>query len=556
MCATPASARRPGESEDVPVDRRVGHRYDALPRLRLREPRRGRRCETRVPRSPLQGGEVSVPMWQRLCEALERSGDLHILVVGDFMIDHYLYGDAERISPEAPVPVLRLVREEEALGGAGSVVADIRALGATAHCVGVMGDDAGAGRLVELLQRIQADPAGILRVSGRATTRKTRLVGLAQHRHRQQLIRIDDETIEPVDDVTTDALLAEVERHLEKCHALCIEDYDKGVVTERLTRRLMEAARSRSVPVLVDPAGISDYQRYRGATIVTPNRTETERLTGLRLRTIDAVRDGAEAIHAACHAEHVCVTLDAEGAALIGPEGRFEHVPTRSRDVYDVTGAGDEVLAALAVAVAAGCDMRDAVAMANIAGGLEVEKFGCVPVSRDEMIGEILLEHHRTLGKLRTVDQLLPELTRRRARKETVAFTNGCFDLVHAGHVSGFAFCKQHADILVVGLNSDASVKSLSKGPDRPIVCQQDRAAVLAALADVDYVVLFDEQTPQALIEALRPDLLVKGRDWEGKTIVGRQFVEAHGGKVLLYPLLEGRSTSAIVERIRQASSR
>lgn len=490
-------------------------------------------------------------MWQRLCELLEHPQDRHILVLGDFMLDRYVYGDAERISPEAPVPVLRVVRQEEALGGTGSVVADIAALQAVPHCVGVLGTDGPGERLQELLRQTGADPAGLIRLPGRPTTLKTRLVGLAQHRHRQQLIRIDDESAEPVDDSVADALLAKVRRFLPQCHAVCIEDYSKGVVTPRVAQAVIAAARQQGVPVLVDPANTNDYSRYAGATIITPNRTETEKVSGLKLRRIDAVRESGAAILAACRTEYVCVTLDAEGAALIGPGGAFEHIPTKTRDVYDVTGAGDEVLAALAVAVAAGASWREAVMLANVAGGLEVEKFGCVPITRDEVIGEILLENHRVLGKLRTLEQLLPELARRRTRRESVAFTNGCYDILHAGHVAGFAFCKQHADILVVGLNSDDSVRRLAKGSGRPVVPQEDRAAVLTALADVDYVVIFDDDTPKNLIEGVRPDFLVKGEDWKGKTVVGQDFVEQHGGKVLLVPLLEGRSTTAIVNRIR-----
>jgi len=492
-------------------------------------------------------------MWQRLCELLDRSTRRHILVLGDFMIDRYLYGDAERISPEAPVPVLRVVQQEDALGGAGSVVADLVALDAAAHCVGVVGDDTGAELVEDLLRQTGADSSGLIRVAGRPTTRKTRLVGLAQHRHRQQLIRVDDESTTPVDRAVTENLASEVQRLLETCHACCIEDYNKGVVTPQLTETVIAAARRCDIPVLVDPASITDYRRYTGATVVTPNRTETEKIIGMRLRSAGAVHKAAAEIRAACHTEYVCVTLDADGAALIGPDGLFEHIPTKSRDVYDVTGAGDEVLAALAVAVAAGGNMREAVALANVAGGLEVEKFGCVPITRDEIIAEILLEHHKDLGKVRTVEQLLPELGRRRAHHETVAFTNGCFDLLHAGHVAGFAFCKKHADVLVVGLNSDASVKRLAKGADRPFVAQDDRAAVLAALADVDYIVIFDDDTPRALIEAVRPDLLVKGQDWEGKTVVGQDLVEKHGGKVLLVPIVKGKSTTAIVDLIRRS---
>lgn len=492
-------------------------------------------------------------MWQRLCELLEQPRDSHILVVGDFMIDRYLYGDAERISPEAPVPVLKVVREEDALGGAGSVAADIAALGAVPHCVGVVGLGHDGDRLAAMLSRAGADADSLLADDARRTTLKTRLVGLAQHRHRQQLIRVDDETTDPLDEATADRLLVDIERLLAICRVVCLEDYDKGVITPYLARRICHAARERGVPVLVDPANITDYTRYAGGTLITPNRTETERVTGLRLRDVGAVADHKSGILAACHTEYVCVTLDADGAALIGPDGRFEHVPTKKRDVYDVTGAGDEVLAALAVTIAAGGDYREAVHVANIAGGLEVEKFGCVPITRDEVLGEILLEHHRAAGKIRSSEQLVPELTWRRGRGEKVVFTNGCFDLLHAGHAATFAFCKEHGDIVVVGLNSDASVRSLGKDDGRPVIGQEDRAALLAAMSDIDYIVMFDEPTPQTLIEVLKPDVLVKGRDWAGKTVVGQDVVEAAGGRVLLVPLIEGLSTTRIIERIRRA---
>lgn len=492
-------------------------------------------------------------MWQRLCDLLNHTQDSHVLVLGDFMIDRYLYGDAERISPEAPVPVLRVVRQEDALGGAGSVAADIAALGARPHCVGVCGQDIDAEHLRSLLANVGADHSGLVAVPTRPTTRKTRLVGLAQHRHRQQLIRIDDESTEPLAAEIADTLLGQVTKLLSVCQIVCIEDYGKGVITPGLAKAVIAAARQRKIPVLIDPANIADYSRYAGGTLVTPNRSETEKVVGRRLRKVEDVRSAAAEILAACQTDHVCVTLDADGAALIGPGGSFEHIPTKSRDVYDVTGAGDEVLAALAVALASGASLHEAVVLANVAGGLEVEKFGCVPITRDEVIGEILLEHHKHLGKVRTLDQLLPELARRRTKHEKIAFTNGCFDILHAGHVSNFAFCKSHADVLVVGLNSDKSVQSLEKGKNRPIVPQEDRAAVLAALADIDYVVIFDETTPQALIERLAPDVLLKGSDWEGKTIAGQEFVEKRGGKVVLAPLLDGRSTSAIIDRIRKS---
>ncbi|MBX3394822.1 MAG: bifunctional heptose 7-phosphate kinase/heptose 1-phosphate adenyltransferase [Phycisphaerae bacterium] len=491
-------------------------------------------------------------MWQRLCELLEDPKDRHILVIGDFMIDHYLYGDAERISPEAPVPVLRVIDREDALGGAGSVAADITALGARAHCVGMVGEPPDSERLSDMLTASGADASGLVRVPGRKTTLKSRLVGLAQHKHRQQLIRIDEESTEPISETTIRRLIEQVERHLPACSVVCIEDYNKGVVSESLSREVIGLARKRGVPVLVDPAGLGSYSRYAGAYAITPNRSETERLIGVRLRSMDAVESAARQILAACHTEYACVTLDAEGIAIIGPDGQFEHIPTKKRDVYDVTGAGDEVLAAMAVALAAGGTLREAAALANIAGGLEVEKFGCVPITRDEVLGELLMEHHQELGKIRTLGQLTPELARRRSRGQRIVFTNGCFDLVHAGHVATFALCREQGDIVIVGINSDASVRRLDKGSSRPIVPEAGRAAVVAAMENVDFVVQFDDDTPQRLIEAIQPDVLVKGRDWEGKPIAGQDVVESRGGRVVLAPLVEGVSTTQIIKRIQQ----
>ena len=496
----------------------------------------------------------SMVSWQRLCEIIEAGARQSIVVLGDYMLDRYLYGDAERISPEAPVPVLRVIRQEQAIGGAGSVVADILALGAAAHCVGVIGQDANGQALTSELEKMGANVAGLVAVKDRPTTLKTRLVGLAQHRHRQQLIRIDDESNEPIDATTQRALIDALTRIIAKCDALCIEDYNKGVITREIAQAAIGLARKHNKPVIVDPANIDDYSIYAGATLITPNRSETQRACSVQLPNAAAVRGSAKKILAACHTDMVCVTLDAEGSAIIGADGSCEHVPTKTRDVYDVTGAGDEVLAALAIALAAGASPIEAAALANYAGGLEVEKFGCVPVTKDELIGEILMEHHRSIGKLRTVEQLLPELSRRRQRGETVAFTNGCFDILHAGHISVFAFAKSHADIVIVGLNSDASVRSQGKGGDRPIMSQDDRAAVLGGLGDVDYIVLFEEETPQTLIEAIKPDVLLKGADWKGRKIAGQDFVEKSGGRVELVPLLESRSTSALLERIRKSS--
>jgi len=492
-------------------------------------------------------------MWDRLCDILNAAQGKQVLIVGDFMLDRYLYGDAERISPEAPVPVLRIIRENSALGGAGSVAADVAALGVTCHCVGVVGADADARQIHDMLGACGVNATGIIPDPARPTTRKTRLIGLAQHRHRQQLIRIDEEVTRPVDASITHALIRRVEAFIGQCDAVCLEDYGKGVMTPALVGAVLEAASRRGTPVLVDPAPTNDYRLYHGATALTPNRSETERVLGRRLPDMDTVRREAGAILAACGTTHVFVTLDAEGMALIGPGGSFEHIPTKPREVYDVTGAGDEVLAALAVSLAAGATLVEAGTIANVAGGLEVEKFGCVPIARDELMAELLAESHKHLGKIRTLPELLPEIKRRRDLGHTVAFTNGCYDLVHAGHAQTFAFARSHADLLVVGLNSDQSAARQGKPGERPYIGQTDRAALLAALADVDYIVLFDDDTPAALIEAIQPDVLVKGADWSNKTVVGQDVVERRGGRVLLAPMRPGLSSTLLAERIRRA---
>lgn len=491
-------------------------------------------------------------MPDHLLRILEKTAAARVAVLGDFMLDQYLYGDAERISPEAPVPVLRIVRRESGFGGAASVAADVAALGARAFCVGVVGGDESGRALRERLATGGSDVAGLLTHATRPTTLKTRLIGLAQHRHRQQLVRIDEEDASPIDAATESALLASLERVLATCPILCIQDYGKGVITPALSQRAIALARKCGVRVLVDPMKSHDTTRYAGAWIATPNRTETELISGQMLPNVDAVREHRAAILAACRTEHVCVTLDAEGCALIGPRDSFTHLPTVARDVYDVTGAGDAVLAAMAVALACGAELHEAAAMANVAGGLEVEKFGCVPVTREEMIGEILLQSGARQGKVRELAQLLPELARRRSRGESVAFTNGCFELMHRGHVEYLQAARGEGDLLVVGLNGDASARRQYKGKGRPFVPQEDRAAVLAGLACVDYVVLFDEDTPAKLIESIAPDVLVKGADWKSKDVVGREFVESRGGRVEFVPLVEGRSTTGLIERIRR----
>jgi D-beta-D-heptose 7-phosphate kinase / D-beta-D-heptose 1-phosphate adenosyltransferase len=490
-----------------------------------------------------------------LIELVQTFGSGRVLLVGDLILDRYLQGDAERISPEAPVPILRVVSKADALGGSANVAACLRALDIEVCCCGVVGADLNGRRLVELLSAAGVNCDGVVRCPGRPTTSKTRLVGLAQHRHRQQLMRLDEETTAPLKAAEAAEVLSTIEAALPDVRAVCIEDYDKGVVSEALVAQIVRAAVPRGVPVLVDPGRLGTYRRYAGVTLLTPNRTELSLATSAPCDTIERAAAAAERLRAELAVQAIVVTLDRDGAVLVEQGRPWTHVPTRPRAVYDVTGAGDAVLAMLAAALTAGASLLDAVRLANVAGGLEVEKFGCVPITRDEVLAELRLSRDRREGKLRSVEEVVGELQLRRERGETVVFTNGCYDLLHAGHVDLLQRCRELGSVLVVGLNTDAGVRAQNKASNRPVNSERDRARVLGALECVDYVVLFDEPTPAKLIEQLSPDVLVKGADWAAKGVVGREWVEAHGGRVVLLPLVEGYSTTAMIERILKGAA-
>jgi len=490
-----------------------------------------------------------------LLDIVENFAGRRVLLVGDFLLDRYVFGDAERISPEAPVPVLRVRERQDRVGGAGAVAMNVLALGARVRCFGLLGQDGFGDRVERFLAEAGADTRGLLRAADRPTITKTRLVGLAEHRHRQQILRVDDEVVRPPAAQDVERLRAGVQAALPEADVVCLEDYGKGVLAPELCGELVAAARGRGKPVLIDPARSGPWDKYRGATLLTPNRAELEIGVGREL-TEDELDPEAVRLVRRLDLEALIVTLGRDGARLVRRDGRVQRFPTRPRAVYDNTGAGDAVLAMVAVAVAAGAALEQAVPLANIAGGLEVSKFGCVPITRDEVLEELRRGHDGARGKLRTVTELVEELNARRQRGETVVFTNGCFDLLHPGHVALLEKAKALGSLLVVGLNSDASIRALNKGGDRPVRNQRDRARMLAALEAVDYVVFFDEPDPGRLIEQLGPDVLVKGRDWADKGVVGRELVESRGGRVELIELLEGYSTSDELQRIRGAAKK
>jgi D-beta-D-heptose 7-phosphate kinase/D-beta-D-heptose 1-phosphate adenosyltransferase len=474
-----------------------------------------------------------------------------VLVVGDFMLDHYVYGNADRLSPDAPVPVLAVVREEHRPGGSANVCLDLRALRCEVACVGIVGVDPNGARLREGLRQAGCDDRALLGLRDRPTTVKQNYVGLAQHRHPQKMFRVDVEDREPISPKVAAQILQRVKAAMKGAAAVCLEDYNKGVLTEELCQGVIALARKRGVPVLVDPAAIRDYAKYRGATCITPNRTEASLATGMNADKGDqpTLRAMAAKLLAELKLESVVLTLDKHGALLQEKGGEPRMMPTVARQVYDVTGAGDMVLAMLAAARANGADWLTAVELANLAAGLEVEKFGIVPIELEEVMLSVLRLQHEQLGKVRTLEQILPELDAYRRQGRKVAFTNGCFDILHAGHVAYLREARRAGDLLVVGLNSDASIRRL-KGSGRPVNHEADRVMVMSELASVDYIVVFSEDTPLKLIEAIRPDALVKGADYTRATVVGADLVERHGGKVVLVDMVEGRSTTNIIRKI------
>lgn len=496
---------------------------------------------------------MSVP----LISLLEGPARPRILLLGDLMLDRYLWGDVERISPEAPIPVLRVGRQEHRLGGAGSVASMLAALQAEPILAALTGDDA-EGRIVRrLLEEIGVDGRCVLTDPDRVTTLKERLLGRSQQRFPHHMMRVDRENEEPISAELAEELLSLIRERLDLADLMVVSDYNKGVCAGEMIPRLIELARLRGVRVLADPVRGADYGRYAGCACITPNRMEAGLATGMKIAT---PQDGLEAARRLLKfgVEAAAVTLDRDGIAWADRQAGARLFPGRPRQVADITGAGDMVLSALAYALAAGADYPTAIELANLAGGLEVERLGVVPLSRRELLAELTPSDASgpcwgtsTAEKILPVDQLRDLLVRRRQAGQRIVMTNGCFDLLHPGHVTSLQEARKQGDLLVVGLNSDRSVRAI-KGEGRPIIDQQGRAEMLAALACVDYVVIFDQSSVAGLVERLLPDVLVKAAQYSVPQVVGHETVLAHGGHVVAVPMNPAYSTTGLVERIRK----
>ena len=474
-----------------------------------------------------------------------RFGGRRVLVVGDLMLDRYLWGEVRRISPEAPVPVLRLAHETEVAGGAANVARNLVGLGLKVSIAGITGSDLQRERLLSLLAGQGIDTGCVIADASRPTTSKTRIV--ADH---QQMLRIDAERTESIQPALAERLFGAVRPAFDAVDVVLLSDYGKGVLTGELCARLISAARERGLAVLVDPKGKA-FERYRGATLITPNRAELALAAGVDGDGLDALLTAAAEVRAGLGLEQLLLTLGELGVALVDAAG-VKHIPAVAREVFDVSGAGDTVIATVAAGCAAGLDPLDTAHLANLAAGVVVGKVGTAAITADELAAAIASEAAlEQAAKIGNLDEVATRVRQWRGQGERVVFTNGCFDLLHVGHVTYLERARRHGHRLVVGLNSDRSVRAL-KGPERPLIGEQDRARVLAALASVDAVVLFDQDTPIELIRRLRPDVLAKGADYREDEVVGSAEVRSWGGQVVLVPLVENHSTTDIIGRVRR----
>lgn len=465
----------------------------------------------------------------------------HILVLGDLMLDRYIWGDVERISPEAPVPVVRTAHRTEQPGGAGNVALNVVGMGARTTLFGFCGDD-GEGKILEELLRQAGARTELVNVGGHPTTSKLRIVG-----GKQQMLRLDTEQTDGYPAESYTALMMKFDSAVGSADAVVLSDYAKGVLTAEVCQHAIRSARGRGIPVLVDPKQ-RDLSRYRGATTICPNLSELSAATGVSPRNLEDILAAGQKLVSDLELEYLTATLSEKGIALLRAESRFM-APAVARQVFDVSGAGDTVIAALALALAGGLEAEIAVQLANVAAGIAVSKVGTVPVVRDELLMGLMPQIELQANeKLLSLDPLRARVAAWRSAGERVVFTNGCFDLLHIGHITLLEDARREGDRLIVAINSDASVQKL-KGPTRPIVGERERGRILAALAVVDAVVVFNDPTPLPLIEALRPDVIVKGGDYNEDTVVGAKEVRSWGGRVKIVPTVEGFSTTKLIER-------
>ena len=462
-----------------------------------------------------------------------------IAVIGDLMIDHYIWGKCERISPEAPVQVVEITKENSVLGGAGNVINNLKALDCEVSVYTVLGDDENANYTKKLLEEIDTDSHTIINQEDRITTKKSRVIA-----SNQQIIRFDDETKEDISLRSQYELLTKLSENIFTYDVILLSDYGKGVLTTTFTKDIIALAIAHNKPVLVDPKGL-DYSKYKGATLLTPNKKEASLATNIEIADHDALKEAGFKLKDELDLQYGIITLSEEGIAIF--ENEMQIIPTVTRVVYDVTGAGDTVLASLGVALSSGLNITQACEFANKAAAVVVAKIGSATATLNEIEEyEHSLNKGQAESKIKDFAQIERIAKRLRAQGRKLIFTNGCFDILHVGHVKYLEEAKSYGDALILGLNSDESVSRL-KGPTRPVNSEEDRAYILASLEAVDYVVKFYDDTPYKLIKAVKPHVLVKGGDYEGKEVVGQDIAD----ELRLVDFVDGKSTTKTIERIK-----
>ena len=463
----------------------------------------------------------------------------NILVIGDLMIDHYLWGSCDRISPEAPVQVVNVKKESSVLGGAGNVINNLVTLGSVVDVISVIGNDSVANELKSLLEKIDVPTSNLVVENNRKTSKKSRLIA-----SQQQVLRYDMESIDDINENSHKQIIQTLEKNINKYSSIILSDYGKGVLTTNLTKEIIKIANKNSIKVLVDPKG-KDYSKYKGSYTLTPNKKEAMEATNIYIKDESSLIEALKSLKTQCSLEVSLITLSEQGIAIFDDELTIK--PTVAREVYDVTGAGDTVIASIAFALGNNLDIKDAIYFANLAAGVVVGKIGSATTTLDEIYEyEYSLHKSNSTSHIKTFDEIKTLSSKLHSQGKKIVFTNGCFDILHVGHVKYLEVAKSYGDVLILGLNADSSVRKL-KGPTRPINTQDDRAYILASLESVDYVVIFEEETPYELIKLIKPHVLVKGGDYEGKEVVGQDIAD----ELKLVQFVDGKSTTNTIKRIQ-----
>ncbi len=475
-----------------------------------------------------------------------------ILVIGDLMIDEYLWGKAERISPEAPVQVVSVVRDYSTLGGAGNVVNNLVTLGATVSVASVIGagESADGELLFKLFKDLGVDTSGLFQDPTRSTTKKARV--LAGHQH---VLRIDRETKQEISQDHVAMLVQFVKERIHSFNVVLLSDYGKGLFTETLLQQVIDTAKQNNKTVVVDPKGLN-FKKYAGATAITPNKREASLAAGIEIVDDVSLIEAGRKLLQDIPVQNVLMTCGKEGMVLFEEGKEPYRIATEARQVFDVSGAGDTVLAVLGLGLASGlpgADFRQAATLANVAAGIVVGKVGTATVSREELKKALEPAIGELAGKQKTLSDLIPIAERLRAEGKTIVMTNGCFDLLHVGHIKLLSASKNMGDVLIVAIDDDESVKAL-KGEERPIIGSQERLRIISALDSVDYVTLFSTKELEQVIEAVRPDILTKGSNYTTETVLGREIVERFGGRVAVIPITEAVSSTRIINQIKKGN--